>query len=347
MTSERQLDRPVFIVGSASSGTTLLGVMLDRHAQFACGPELYAFDKRQVYGPFAEVQRNFARWLRQGLISDGQIDTRDFFHSRQAYFCDAELLVDLAQRATSLRGFFDAFWGHYLERRGKPRWVEKTGSNGYYLAEILALYPEARVIHLVRDGRDVVCSLLKRDPRPYHAVSHWLYNVSAALTWRGHPAYLEVKYEALAAQPEATLGRICQHLDVPFEPQMLAVQGDEYWQKCAPVSIHSSWSSSPLAGGVSTRSIGRYKAELSPQAEALFWRMHLSAWGRRKLGARHRGVADLMCILGYVDRPPVVRRRVPLGLCRQGLGQFFARARAHWHCNHELWLPLTRVNLLR
>lgn len=66
-----RVDRPVFIVGSASSGTTLLGVMLDRHAQFACGPEVYAFDKRQLYAPWPHVQRNIGRWLRRGLLSDG------------------------------------------------------------------------------------------------------------------------------------------------------------------------------------------------------------------------------------------------------------------------------------
>jgi hypothetical protein len=338
-----ELDRPVFIVGSASSGTTLLGVMLDRHSQLACGPELYAFDKRQIYRRLPLVQRHFEAWLRRGLISDGQIDTPDFFHSRPAYFCDQELLVRLMHAAASLQGFFDAFFGHYLARRGKSRWVEKTGSNGYYLGQILKLYPLARVIHLVRDGRDVVCSLLKRDPRPYHAVSHWLYNVSAALAWRHHPAYLELRYETLVTDPEAALGAICEHLGIAFEPQMLAASDDDYWRRCAPVSVHASWGNSPLDGGVSSRSVGRYRRELTPEVEALFWRMRLSRWGRRRLRASHCGVADLMQRLGYADGPPVGLRPVPLGLYRQGVRQFWRRVRDYWRCNHRLWLPLTRV----
>lgn len=344
--NDLHVDRPVFIVGSASSGTTLLGVMLDRHSQFACGPEVYAFDKRQVYAPWPHVQRNIGRWLRRGLLSDGQIDTPDFFHSRDAYFCDAELLVRLAQEAASLRGFFDAFFTNYLQRRGKSRWVEKTGSNGYYLGHILELYPDARVVHLVRDGRDVVCSLLKRDPRPYHAVSHWLYNVSAAVAWRDHPAYLEVKYEALAVQPQATLERICRHLDVAFEPRMLAASQDDYWQSCAPVSIHATWSNNPLSGGVSAQSVGRYKTELTPAVEALFWRLRLSHWGRRRLHVAHRGVADLMRQLGYVDRTPAHVEHVPLKLCVEGLRQFWGRLRANWRRNRQLWLPLTRIALV-
>ncbi len=343
MTLLPQVDRPVFIVGSASSGTTLLGVMLDRHSAFACGPELYALDKRQIYQPLAVVQRNFAMWLKRGLVSDGQIDTPDFFHSRPAYFCDADLLVRWMREAESLRRFFDTFFLHYLRERGKSRWAEKTGSNGSCLGDILKLYPRARIIHLVRDGRDVVCSLLRRDPRPYHAVSHWLYNVSAALAWRGHPAYLEVRYETLAAQPEATLHTICQHLDVPFEPQMLMPSGDEYWRQCAPMSIHASWHNSPLDGEVSTRSIGRWRHELTPPVEALFWRMRLSMWGRRRLGAAHRGVADLMRMLGYADAPPLALRPVPLHMCGQGLRQFWRRARGHWRCNRRLWLPLTQL----
>jgi protein-tyrosine sulfotransferase len=343
MTLAAQVDRPAFIIGSASSGTTLLGIMLDRHSAFACGPELYAFDKRQLYQPLSVVQRNFGKWLKRGLVSDGQIDTPDFFHSRPAYFCDADRLVRWMRAADSLRGFFDAFFLHYLQQRGKLRWAEKTGSNGYYLGHILKLYPLARVIHLVRDGRDVTCSLLRRDPRPYHAVSHWLYNVSAALTWRGHPAYLEVRYESLAAQPEAALRTICQHLDIPFEPQMLAPSTDDYWRRCAPVSIHSTWQNSPLDGPVSTRSIGRWRRELTPQVEALFWRMRLSPWGRRRLGGPCRGVADLMRLLGYAAEPPPALRPVPLRMCGQGLRQFWRRARDHWRCNRGLWLPLTQI----
>jgi protein-tyrosine sulfotransferase len=350
MTPQPELDRPAFIIGSASSGTTLLGVMLDRHSAFACGPELYAFDKGQIYQPLPVVRRNFGQWLKRGLVSDGQIDTPDFFHSRPAYFCDRDLLAHMMREAESLRDFFDAFFRNYLAHRGKSRWAEKTGSNGYCLGRILKLYPSARVIHLVRDGRDVVCSLLKRDPRPYHAVSHWLYNVSAALAWRGHPAYLEVRYETLAAEPEVSLRTICQHLEIPFEPQMLAASADEYWRQCAPTSIHSSWGNSPFDGGTSTRSIGRWRHELTPQVEALFWRMRLSPWGRRRLRARGTdaapvcaGVADLMRLLGYADEPPIALCPVPLRMCGQGLRQFWRRARDHWRCNRRLWLPLTQL----
>jgi hypothetical protein len=332
----------VFIVGSASSGTTLLGVMLDRHTQFACGPELYAFDKLQIYRPFPLVKRNFARWLRRGLVSDGQIDTPNFFDSRPAYFCDATLLGQFMQQAGSLREFFDLFFHNYLTRRGKSRWTEKTGSNAYHLREILRLYPLARVVHLVRDGRDVLCSLLKRDPRPYHAASHWLYNVSAAIAWRGHPAYLEVRYETLVGQPEQTLHTICHHLGVAFEPQMLAGE-DTYWLQCAPQSIHGSWRNSPLSGAVSTQSVGRYRDELACDVEALFWRMQLSPWGRRRLGVTHRGVADLMRLLGYAEHPPVGLRPIPLPLCAKGLAQFWRRVRAHWRCNRRPWLPLTQM----
>jgi len=336
------LHRPVFIVGAASSGTTLLGVMLDRHSQFACGPELYALDKRHLYRAFPQVQDRFESWLRHGLVSDGQIDTRDFFHSPDAYFCDRDRLVQLMRAATGLREFLDAFVQQYLDQRGKQRWVEKTGSNAYYLDEILRLYPLAKVIHIVRDGRDVVCSLLRRDPRPFHAVSHWLYNASAAIAWRRHPAYFELRYEELVAQPERTLLTVCTHLGVAFEPQMLAAD-NEYWRRYASESIHASWRNDPLSGEVSTRSVGRHRHELTREVEALFWRLRLSPWGRRRLKVSHRGVADLMRLLGYVDQPPIGLRPVPLRFYSEGLRQFWRRARDNWACNRELWLPLVQV----
>lgn len=337
------LSRPVFIVGSGSSGTTLLGVMLDRHSQFACGPELYALNKRQVYGPWRHVRARFAEWLEAGLLSNGQVDVEDFFHSRGAYFCDGGRLAEWARQADSLRDFFDTFCTNYLTQRSKARWVEKTGSNGYYLRHILKLYPRARIVHMVRDGRDAVCSLLGRDPRPYHCVSHWLYNVAAALAWRGHPAYIEIKYEDLATTPEPTLQRLCAHLEVEFEPAMLERSKDDYWKTQAANAIHGSWKANPLSGGVSAASVGRYKTDLAPDVLALFWRMRLSPWGKRRLRAKLATVADLMPALGYADGPPPDLGPVPHGLCRQGIRRFLRRARRNWHLNSGLWWPLTYV----
>jgi hypothetical protein len=338
-----ELDRPVFIVGSASSGTTLLSVMLDRHSVLACGPELFVFDKPAVYGPYDVFRDRLGDWLRDGLVGDGQVKASVFFHSLDVYYCEADGLVRLAREADDLRGFFDRFFAAYLERRGKQRWVEKTGSNAYCFAEILRRWPEARMVHIVRDGRDVVCSLLQREADAYHAASHWAYNVAAGLAWRGHPAYLEVKYESLVREPRATLKRVCRHLGVAFEPGMLAATDDAYWHRQATGAIHASWNADPRSGEISTRSIGRHAAELSNDVAALFWRLKLTRWARRRLGVPFAGVRELMRTLGYGDGPPAGLGQVPWMPLKRGLRDYWRRVRAARARGEPIPPPLTTI----
>ncbi len=298
------LDKPIFIVGSASSGTTLLSVILDRHLTLACGPELYAFDKHQIYRPYDSFLENLPDWLRYGMVSDGQVNTREFFFNRDAYFTDTDKIIQYAQRSHSLRDFFDYFFTDYLRRRNKQRWIEKTGSNAYCLDRILKMYPHAHIIHMVRDGRDVCSSLKKRNNTMFHAASHWLYNVSAAIRWRKDHRYFEVRYEDFVSDPEKTISKICNHIDVAFDPRMLQADKDSYWQKHSTNNIHQSWQTSPFDSDISTRSVGRYRNDMSPADIATFWHTALTYVGRRRLDVCYRGVAEVMVKLGYVDDTP-------------------------------------------
>jgi hypothetical protein len=338
-------DRPVFIVGSASSGTTLLAVILDAHSQIACGPELFIFDKPQIYRKYSTFRTSLPLWLKMGLVGKGQVASEEFFFNRDAYFTNDSELCELAHSSQSLREFFDHFFARYLSKRGKTIWCEKTGSNAYCMEQIFSLYPHARVVHLVRDGRDVVCSIKRRGGSPYHAISHWLYNVSAAIRWRGDERYLEVRYEDLVAQPQRTVEQICAHVGVAFEPAMLESSDNSYWSAHATGNVHSSWGARPSGAAISNSSVARHRLDLPSGELAAFWQTALTPIGRRRLRVDHHSVADLMTMLGYEPQAPSDLGPVPPYCYRDALRQYRKRLLHTLTRQRRVWLPLTHLRL--
>ena len=111
--------------------------------------------------------------------------------------------------------------------RGKARYAEKTPINVLHIELLADVFPEARFIHLIRDGRDVALSYLDTD---FGASSL----PEAAVQWRrfvrkgrrsgarvGAHRYQEVRYEDLVADPDTVLRSLCEFIDLPFDPSML------------------------------------------------------------------------------------------------------------------------------
>jgi len=131
-------------------------------------------------------------------------------------------------------GFVDAVrivFGMYAQSRGKALYGDKTPLYISFMEPIAGLFPEARFVHLVRDGRDVVLAYLERDKGPATVAEgafHWKLRVS-----RGHRAgetlgpesYREFHYEDLIEDPEATVRAMCEYLGLDFHEDMLDYRG--------------------------------------------------------------------------------------------------------------------------
>jgi hypothetical protein len=201
--------RKVFIVGSPRSGTTWLQAMLASHPNVATGPET-AFFKTA-----AAMEEAFVEEVPRpaGLA---QYWTREEFYAA---------LADLFHRATAKVPAPD----------GPCRtFVEKTPEHCYFARLIVRCLPGARFIHLLRDGRHVVSSLLRaarewdsRSPTGSAAVAGevWARSVRAA---HGIPALLsdpedfrEVRYEELRQSPHEQLRRLLTWLDLPADAALV------------------------------------------------------------------------------------------------------------------------------
>jgi hypothetical protein len=146
---------------------------------------------------------------------------------------------EAAASARTYGEFVTTLYTEYGRLRGKPLAGEKTPDYVRSLPRLYALFPWARTIHTIRDGRSVALSVLEwaQDGKKLSKLALWQEEPLAvcALWWSalvragrqddselGQERYREVRYETLVAQPEATLRELTAFLELPFAPEMLS-----------------------------------------------------------------------------------------------------------------------------
>jgi hypothetical protein len=206
-----------FVVGVGRSGTTLLRMMLDSHPQLAIPPESHfipdlieAFQEKRkptVDDAMEAIEGN-RRW------GDFHLDAGELRQRIEA--------IEPLNVSDALRAFFEL----YAEKQGKPRWGDKTPIYINRMLLIQRALPEARFIHLIRDGRDAALSRAKRvltDPTPMPKVARrWKNRILRAREQADRlPHYLEIHYEDLVRDTEVTLRQVCEFIELPFDEAML------------------------------------------------------------------------------------------------------------------------------
>ena len=212
-------DTPFFIVGSGRSGTTLLRLILAGHSRMHIPPETWFIAdlvrELPLTGPLTpaetgraiEIMTRHRRWPDMGIAA-----------------ADLKAWVT-ALDAPKLADIINLVYHCELEIHGKPRFGDKTPAYIHIIPELSAIYPGAKFIHLIRDGRDVAISYFKVDgPRYYEQDFIWARAMHRWHHYRGSPyaaQILEVRYEDLVTDLEHTVTKICAFLGEDFEPQML------------------------------------------------------------------------------------------------------------------------------
>jgi hypothetical protein len=215
----------LFIVGVGRSGTTLLRSLLNAHADLAVVHESrflawMAGDRRRYETPSGlDTERFMSDLLDNRRRMPVRVHTWEVDpHVIRASLSDARP-ADLASAIRTL-------YGCYAAAKGKSRYGDKTPAYVHHLRTIGRLLPEARFVHLVRDGRDVALSMLDVDfggENIPHAAWLWARRVGVAHeagTSLGPSRYLVVRYEDLVADPERELRTICDFIALGFDPGM-------------------------------------------------------------------------------------------------------------------------------
>jgi Sulfotransferase family len=278
---------PIFIAGLDRTGTSLLYALLASHPRIAMTRRTNwwsYFDGR--FGDLGD-DRNLERCLttmaryrrHRKLEPDFDRLRRDFVSGPRTY----GRLFELLQR-------------QHADRLGRPRWGDKSLHTERYAARVFGSFPDARIIHMIRDPRDRYASVLARWKERARggvgaATAAWLASLDLAERHeRAFPGrYMKLRYEDLAGRPDESLQALCSFIGEPYDPAMLTMAGARDFGSSGGNSSFGQFE----PGRISAASIGRFRQVLRP-ADVHFVEAH---------------AARRMLTVGYeLEQPPLAAR---------------------------------------
>lgn len=228
---------PIFVVGTGRSGTTLLASILDANSRVSCGPETGFFvgltpalRRSMVSNP--EWPDAAVRYLLSLARMSGNV-------AEHFGLDETAIRAALSDRAPSIQAVLEALTATLAQRRGRPRWAEKTPTHLRHVREIRSLWPEAPIIRIVRDPRAVAASHLHVPWGPRTVVGaayDWQFQEDSARRFLASDGRsMTLRYEELVAETEAQVRRVCAFAGLPFELGMLdpdvgASSGTQAWK---------------------------------------------------------------------------------------------------------------------
>lgn len=217
-----------FIVGTGRSGTTMLAQILNAHSKVCIPTELqflfeYSNNGKKLYD--LHQLGELKKWNSQDFIDnlpsmcphrlEKILNYKKFFKNYKYPVMDvAKLVYDL--------------YLFIATQKNKSIFLEQTPWYGQRLEIIKELFPNAKIIHILRDGRDVSLSFAKTPwwfDDPIQNLDRWCEEVGKISTdLKKHfqnENYIEIKYEDLVNEPQIHLNKVCQLLNIEFEEDML------------------------------------------------------------------------------------------------------------------------------
>lgn len=211
---------PIFIGGLFKSGTTLLRAMLGQHSSLASGSETYWFDLDLNY-----IKSN---------VSDESVGHWSVERWRKFYGLEKDITDKMIAKSRSATELLNMFMGYYTRSTGKRRWVEKTPGNILHLERIYSTWPEAKVIHIIRDPRDVFASL--KQAKKWDTVEVfadlWCQYLGAAEKYKeksklDNQRYFEIRYEDLVFRPKILMKKVLHFIGEKWEEIVSEFNGKE------------------------------------------------------------------------------------------------------------------------
>ncbi len=277
MNAKRISNPFMFIVGCPRSGTTLLQRMLDHHPQLAVANDTH-FIPRALY---KSAPRQVTRAIEgHGIpLDDALIDGLLNYHRFHRLGVDADEARDMAVDLSTYSGWIERIYTSFAVDQGKIYGAEKTPDYVRHMPLLKGLFPWAKFLHIIRDGRDVALSTLEwagpgKGPGRWQL---WVHEpvAACALWWRwqvetgradsrrlGAENHAEVRYENLVHDPEGQLRWISAFLGLPYSEWMLRFHSGKT-TSIPGKSAKSNWL--PATPGLRD-----WKTQMEPDDQALF-----------------------------------------------------------------------------
>jgi Sulfotransferase family len=275
-------DTPVFIAGHPKSGTSLLRSVFDSHPELITYPEETNFFQRylpKITGCNLQEKLELSdRYLTQIFEWNTQnspphqagYPDRDYSaypvdkirqnvreNVAEKFRHDGDMLSSVILAFGKVSGQLTDL-SHY--------WVEKTPYNEYYAAQIFKWWPDARIVHTIRDPRDNYFSYHRKhaDWSPESFALNWVKSTQAGLNnyeLYGSDRYLLLRFEDLTKNPEAKLTELCKFLKISDDPSLRhPVRGGKPWGGNSMFADQFT--------SISAAPVGRWRKSLKPDEVA-------------------------------------------------------------------------------
>jgi omega-hydroxy-beta-dihydromenaquinone-9 sulfotransferase len=236
----------IFVVGNSRSGTTMMGWILGKNKHVFTFHEIHFFE--QLWSPKElgqDISYGEAISLMAQLIS---IEREGYLNNNRnidIYEEEAKVTIDaLSEKNYTKTEIFEAFLEHETQKYGKTIPCDQTPRNLFYVKEIMEIYPEAKIIYMVRDPRDVLLSQKNKWRRrfldskntpineslramfnyhPYTISKLWNSAINSMKEFYGHPRVMTVRFEQLLENPEKIIQEVCTFLGIEFDIEMLNI----------------------------------------------------------------------------------------------------------------------------
>lgn len=215
--------KAIFIGGCPRSGTTLLGACLGAHPDVLCLPE----------SPFKTDALRYSS--RNPSASKNEL--LDYIkHNSKFKWWDVDIDQAMSSQDDSDKsvvGILQSVVQQYAEKLKKDHcsyWVDHSPNNIQFAHTLLGVFPDAKFVHLVRDGRAVAASIIGLDWGPntvYSAARWWLASLSFGLAAESFcpERVMCIKFEDLVLNPQQTLQPLCEFTGIGFAQSILQADG--------------------------------------------------------------------------------------------------------------------------
>jgi hypothetical protein len=270
--------RPLFIVSAPRSGSTLLRLILDTHPQIAVPPPGWLFDLVYPY------LYSYGDLSQEANIIDLAEDVLATPTVKKWPIQASPASLVAAAKSRSFAGLYGALHEAYAALANKKRWGEKTPRNAFWIDEIRQNFPNAQIIHIVRDGRDMAIDISDSMLLPYSVYAganvwqRYVRAIRESASRLPASAFAEIRYEDLCANPEAVIRRLCEFIGEDFDVNMLSPNRTKAAQQ---------WSTHPL------------HAKTSQPISARYCEMYKSRLPKEDVAALEALIGDSLALFGY------------------------------------------------